>query len=434
MEKWIKVYDEQIESVLEEIDIENYKIWINDILDDEAIPYKNEIRYVAASELRFNDGSMILEVYVQENFEERVIELIREYKKASLEESIELNLELEELEDPEKYIANLNFAKKEENVKDYTDVQKQLGDKLTTFKKYKSKCIKLACIIALIIIVGICFVLSLYGKIEYLKSVTGIFVIFAVVYLIMTPIVLALNDKKYKKLDIKNCTREYLNCVRRKKFAEYNYSASGMNEEYFKNTLLFRTEKDDFEYDKFESLGALEYNINGKEIKVGKIKLLRKRSFVENMFAKVSRDYDVVFDGIFIQKELENNLEYRMSIKTNDYPFVDEKVFADEQLIEEEFEATYEIDCTLNNYALNVDVKTELLHLVEDAPIVAIAQGKFLNIALPNWILMDNTFSIDFAKESAELDEVLDEEFTDIKDIEDITYKIEKAVESVVKK
>ena len=434
MENWIKIYEESIGNSLEGIEAENYKIWLNEILDDEAIPYKNEIKYIAASELRFSDSCMMLEVYVQENFEKRALELIHEYNQATVEESVELDSEIEDLEDPGKYVANLEFAKKEENAKDYEGTQKQFNDKLKEYKKYKKRYIISAFIIGFIIIVGICFILSLCGKTEYLKSVTWIFVIFAVVYLTITPIVLDLTSKKYKKLDIKHCMKEYIECVRRKKFADYNYSASGMNEEYFKNTLLFRVEKNDFEYDKFESLGALEYNIKGKEIKIGKIKLLSKRSLVENMFAKVPTDYDIVFDGIFIQKELENNLEYRMSIKTKDYAFVEEKVFSNERLIDEEFEENYEIDCTLNNYVLNVEAKTELLHLVEDTPIIAIAHGKFFNLVLHAWLLMDNSFSIDFIKESAELDEVLDEEFTDIKDIEDITYKIEKAVESVAKK
>lgn len=104
MEKWIKIYEEPIGSSLEGIDVENYKIWLNDILDDEAIPYKNSIRYDSGFALSFSDGVFILEVHIYEKDELHVKELIDKYNStnAVAEELIAEELvETEEMMDEE---------------------------------------------------------------------------------------------------------------------------------------------------------------------------------------------------------------------------------------------------------------------------------------------------------------------------------------------
>ena len=76
MENWIKIYEEPIGNSLEGIDVENYKIWLNDILEDEAIPYKNSIRYDSGIALSFADGAFVIEVHIYEKDAIIVKELI----------------------------------------------------------------------------------------------------------------------------------------------------------------------------------------------------------------------------------------------------------------------------------------------------------------------------------------------------------------------
>lgn len=83
METWIKIYEEPIGNSLEEIDVENYKIWLNEMLDDEAIPYKNSIKYDSGFVLNFSDGMFILEVYVHEQQKDDVEKIIEEYNSAN---------------------------------------------------------------------------------------------------------------------------------------------------------------------------------------------------------------------------------------------------------------------------------------------------------------------------------------------------------------
>ena len=79
MENWIKIHEEPIGNSLEGVDVENYRIWLNEILDDEAVPYKNSIRYDSGFALSFGDGTFVLEVYIYEKDELYVKELIGKY-------------------------------------------------------------------------------------------------------------------------------------------------------------------------------------------------------------------------------------------------------------------------------------------------------------------------------------------------------------------
>ena len=83
MEKWIKIYEEPIGNSLDGIDVENYKIWLNDILEDEAIPYKNSIRYDSGFALSFGDGAFIIEVYIYEKDAIFAKELIEKYNSTT---------------------------------------------------------------------------------------------------------------------------------------------------------------------------------------------------------------------------------------------------------------------------------------------------------------------------------------------------------------
>lgn len=99
MDNMIKVYEEVINQN-EEV-TNDYKIWLNEMLDDEAIPYENKV--VVREEhgelpLVF-DTDVVLEVYVYENDVNRVKELIDEYSNAEIvEEHDELNVTSEDLD------------------------------------------------------------------------------------------------------------------------------------------------------------------------------------------------------------------------------------------------------------------------------------------------------------------------------------------------
>ena len=98
MEDYKKVYEEPILPETAE-DLSKYRIWLNDILEDESIPYKTEIRKVNNSVVGIMfDYDMILEFYVYENDYNHVIELIDEYNQSNiLENCEELNVSEEEL-------------------------------------------------------------------------------------------------------------------------------------------------------------------------------------------------------------------------------------------------------------------------------------------------------------------------------------------------
>ncbi len=90
MDEWIKVHEEVINE-----GEENKKIWLNDILEDEAIPYKNEIK-TDNRRLIILGGPVtyatVLEVYVYKSDYNYVMELIAEYNSAEIaKDSEELN-------------------------------------------------------------------------------------------------------------------------------------------------------------------------------------------------------------------------------------------------------------------------------------------------------------------------------------------------------
>ena len=82
MEEWIKVYEEMI--IQQKEDITEQRIWLNDILEDQAIPYKNEFEYKDLREnlLENTRHAYVISVYVHKNNEIYAKELIREYEQA----------------------------------------------------------------------------------------------------------------------------------------------------------------------------------------------------------------------------------------------------------------------------------------------------------------------------------------------------------------
>ena len=87
MDEWVKVHEE----VVNESE-ENPKSWLNEILDDEAIPYKNEI-VKDNSKLIILGGlttsTTILEVYVYKSDYDYVMELIKEYNDSNISNDCE---------------------------------------------------------------------------------------------------------------------------------------------------------------------------------------------------------------------------------------------------------------------------------------------------------------------------------------------------------
>lgn len=87
MDEMVKVYEEEIN----ESD-ENPKIWLNEMLEDEAIPYKNEIKKDNSKIIILGGATTVLEVYVYKTDYNRAMEIIEEYNNASFSsDSEELN-------------------------------------------------------------------------------------------------------------------------------------------------------------------------------------------------------------------------------------------------------------------------------------------------------------------------------------------------------
>ena len=98
MEKEIKIYEEDI-FVESSNNLTEYRIWLNDLLDDEAIPYRTRIveKNSGIPGIIF-DSDYIIEFYVYENYYEKVMELINEYNKTPiLEEQEELKISDDDL-------------------------------------------------------------------------------------------------------------------------------------------------------------------------------------------------------------------------------------------------------------------------------------------------------------------------------------------------
>lgn len=94
MEEWVKVYEEEIVIVQnnelmnekKQKDSKKYKNWLNEMLEDEGIIYKNEIKYkFTVMDTLTKGGNYILEIYVNKNNEETVKELIKLYNKSPIE-------------------------------------------------------------------------------------------------------------------------------------------------------------------------------------------------------------------------------------------------------------------------------------------------------------------------------------------------------------
>lgn len=93
MSEWIKIYEEPILSETCE-DFSKYRIWLNEILEDEAITYKVEIKKVSTgvSFITF-EYDWVIEFYVYPIDTEHVKELINEYNNSNeLENCAELNV------------------------------------------------------------------------------------------------------------------------------------------------------------------------------------------------------------------------------------------------------------------------------------------------------------------------------------------------------
>ena len=98
MESMVKVYEEVI-NCSDEVTSE-YKIWLNEMLEDEAIPYENKVivREEHGELPLVFDTDAVLEIYVYENDVNRVKEIIEEYYNAEIvEEHDELNVTPEDL-------------------------------------------------------------------------------------------------------------------------------------------------------------------------------------------------------------------------------------------------------------------------------------------------------------------------------------------------
>ena len=98
MEEIKKVYEEPILEVTED-NLSNYRIWLNELLEDEAIPYKTQIKRIDTGLFGIMfDYDMVIEFYVSERDVQMVSELIEEYKNSSsMEECEELNVSEDEL-------------------------------------------------------------------------------------------------------------------------------------------------------------------------------------------------------------------------------------------------------------------------------------------------------------------------------------------------
>ena len=92
MEDWIKVHEEMI--IQHKEDITEQRIWLNDILDDQAIPYKNEFEYrdLRENPLEYTRHAYVISIYVHKNNEMYAKELIQEYKQR---ENMQLQPEFE---------------------------------------------------------------------------------------------------------------------------------------------------------------------------------------------------------------------------------------------------------------------------------------------------------------------------------------------------
>ncbi len=95
MDNMVKVYEEVINKFYENPD--DCEIWLNQMLDDEVIPYKNKIVQTNGLSVIFG-SDFLLEVYVNESDVNRVRGIIEDYKNAEiLNEYEELNVLPEDL-------------------------------------------------------------------------------------------------------------------------------------------------------------------------------------------------------------------------------------------------------------------------------------------------------------------------------------------------
>ena len=96
----VKVYEEMLVSVDENFNKDEYKFWLNEILDDEKIPYENKIVLKDSTDnpLDFNNDRFYVEVYVYKSYEKEVLELIEIYLNADFASEEILELMEEEFE------------------------------------------------------------------------------------------------------------------------------------------------------------------------------------------------------------------------------------------------------------------------------------------------------------------------------------------------
>ena len=98
MNNMVKVYEEIINEFYE--NPAECRIWLNEMLDDEAIPYRNEIKVKGDSNdspINF-DTNVVLEIYVYESDVNRALNLIEQYNNAEISnEYEELNISPEDL-------------------------------------------------------------------------------------------------------------------------------------------------------------------------------------------------------------------------------------------------------------------------------------------------------------------------------------------------
>lgn len=104
MDEMMLIYEEEIISQDENLNEDEYRIVLNDLLDDEVIPFKNKI--VKTCDSFYNFGfityKLCLRVYVYKSDERRALELVEEYLKSDFEtieeelkEEIEKNCDVE---------------------------------------------------------------------------------------------------------------------------------------------------------------------------------------------------------------------------------------------------------------------------------------------------------------------------------------------------
>lgn len=124
MEEWVKVHEEMI--VQQKEDINEQKIWLNDILDDHGVPYKNEFEYRDLREnyLEYFRHAYVVSVYVHKINETYAKELIQEYNERN---NIEFHPEIEHDNNTEDCISDNYIEEKQieenSNIEDGTAVK-----------------------------------------------------------------------------------------------------------------------------------------------------------------------------------------------------------------------------------------------------------------------------------------------------------------------